>query len=57
MAAGLHLQPRDIHLLASIGELGLLDTETIHERFFPARAGDGSNNVCVSTTNRASPAS
>ena len=35
MAAGLHLQPRDIHLLATIGELGLLDTPTIHERFFP----------------------
>ena len=34
MPAGLHLQERDLDLLAQIGELGLLDTETIHERFF-----------------------
>jgi hypothetical protein len=35
MPAGLHLQKRDLDLLAQIGELGLLDTETIRERFFP----------------------
>lgn len=35
MPAGLHLQARDIRILAEIGELGVLDTETIHERFFP----------------------
>jgi hypothetical protein len=35
MPAGLHLQPRDIQVLAEIGELSLLDTKTIHERFFP----------------------
>ena len=34
MPAGLHLQTRDIRLLAEIGELSVLDTDTIHERFF-----------------------
>jgi hypothetical protein len=35
MPAGLHLQARDIRILAEIGELGALDTDTIHQRFFP----------------------
>ena len=35
MPAALHLQPRDIDVLAEIGEMSLLDTETIHQRFFP----------------------
>ena len=35
MPAGLHLQPRDIAILAELGEFGLLDTDTIHERHFP----------------------
>ncbi len=36
MPAGLHLQPRDVTALALIGELGLLDTEMIHQRIFPS---------------------
>ena len=34
MPAGLHLQPRDVLILALMGDLGLLDTDTIHQRFF-----------------------
>jgi hypothetical protein len=33
--SGLHLQARDLATLALLGELGLLDTATIHERLFP----------------------
>ena len=34
MPAGLHLQPRDVAILTELGEFGLLDTDTIHERHF-----------------------
>jgi hypothetical protein len=34
MPAALHLQARDIRVLATIGELSVMDTDTIHERFF-----------------------
>lgn len=33
---GLRLQCRDIDLLTTLGEVGLLDTLTLHRRFFPA---------------------
>jgi len=32
---GLYLQPRDLQLLAELGEFGLLSTEVIHRRHFP----------------------
>ena len=35
MPAGLQLQPRDVAALADLGEFGLLDTDTIHQRHFP----------------------
>ncbi|HZV25482.1 MAG TPA: replication-relaxation family protein [Acidothermaceae bacterium] len=35
MAPALHLTDRDLHILAEIGELGLLDTETLHRRHWP----------------------
>lgn len=32
---GLHLQPRDLSLLAQLGEFGLLPTDVLHARHFP----------------------
>lgn len=40
---GLHLQPRDLAILRELGEVGLLDTETIHARHF---AQDQSGQAC-----------
>ena len=41
--AGLRLQKRDLQLFAELGEVGLLDTGTLHERHFP---DDKSGQAC-----------
>lgn len=40
---GIHFQPRDLSLLAELGEAALLDTPTIHARHFPK---DKSQRAC-----------
>ncbi len=43
MTTGIRFQDRDVKLLADLGELGILDEETIRSRYFP---GDKSGRAC-----------
>lgn len=49
MSTGIRFQPRDMQLLSELGEVGILDIETIRGRYFPL---DNSGKACPKKMNQ-----